>query len=299
MLKRIMLFLGTNLLVIATVSIVFSILGISPYLSRHGINYESLLIFCVIWGMGGSIVSLLLSKFMAKMATGLTIIDPHKASPNEREVVDMVHRLSKKAGLSTMPEVGVYDSLELNAFATGPSRNNSLVAVSTGLLQNLNRNEVEAVIGHEVSHVANGDMVTMTLVQGIINAFALFLSRIAAYAVSVALSRGDDRGGGVSYLVYYGLTFLFDILFTILGSMLVYAYSRWREYRADHGGAKLAGRDNMIAALKRLELGADVEDDSAPSLSTLKIAHHPAWLQLFSSHPPIEKRIARLSKLAR
>lgn len=292
--KRIMLFLGTNLLVIATISIICSVFGITSYLSARGIDYQMLAAFCLIWGFSGAFISLLLSKVMAKMAMGVVIINPRTATDNEHYLLDMVHKLAKQAGLTTMPEVGVYHSPELNAFATGPTRNNSLIAVSSGLLTNMNRHEVEGVLAHEVAHVANGDMVTMTLVQGVINAFALFLSRIIAYAISIATSRDEEHHSDVPHMAYYALTIVFDIIFTLLGSILVAAYSRWREYRADAGGAKLAGRENMIAALKRLKIGAGMEDDSAPSLSALKISHHPAWLEIFSTHPPIDKRIARL-----
>lgn len=297
MLKRIFLFLATNLLVIATISVITSVLGLNSYLTRYGIDYRSLAIFCLIWGMSGAFISLFLSKFMAKMSLGVVIINPKTATQNEHYLLEMIHALSKRAGLTTMPEVGIYHSPELNAFATGPSRNNSLVAVSSGLLASLNRDEVEAVLGHEIAHVANGDMVTMTLVQGIINSFAMFLSRIAAYAVSIAMSRDNERSDEFSHATFYILTFVFDIFFTALGSILVAAFSRWREFRADAGGAKFAGRDKMIAALQRLHRGAGIEDDRAPGLAALKISHHPAWLEIFSTHPPIEKRIARLMKM--
>ena len=191
-----------------------------------------------------------------------------------------------------MPEVGIYHSPELNAFATGPSKKHSLVAVSSGLLENMNRSEVEGVLGHEITHVTNGDMVTMTLIQGIVNAFALFLSRIIAYVISMAVSRDENSVAGPSML-YIGLSILFDIVFTILGTIVVAAFSRWREYRADKGGARLAGKNNMIAALKRLG-GSEIQDNRAPSLATLKISHPAGLLALFASHPSIEKRIARL-----
>lgn len=292
--KRIFLFIATNVLVIATISIITNALGLRPYLNAYGIDYQQLAIFCLIWGMAGSFISLLMSKFIAKMAMGVVIINPKTATRDEHYLIDIINNLSRKAGLTKMPEVGIYRSPELNAFATGYSRNHSLVAVSSGLLSSLNRNEIEAVLGHEISHVANGDMVTMTLIQGIINAFAMFLSRIVAYGVSIAMSRGDERGGDISFVTYGILTFVFDILFTLLGSILVAAFSRWREYRADRGGAKLAGRDNMIAALRRLQNGPEVEDHRAPSLAAFKIAHHSGWLDIFSSHPPLEKRIQRL-----
>lgn len=297
MLKRVFLFLLTNVLVIATISIVTSIFGLHSYLTAYGINYEQLMYFCAIWGMGGAFISLLMSKFVAKMAMGVVIIQPNQATSQQAQLLEIVHNLAKKAGITTMPEVGIYNSPEVNAFATGPTKNRSLVAVSSGLLNNMNRNEVEAVLGHEISHVANGDMVTMTLIQGIVNAFAMFLSRIVAFAISTALSRGDDKEeGGISHLAFYGLTFVFDIIFTLLGSILVAAFSRWREYRADNGGARLTGKDNMIAALRRLQGTADVEDERAPSLAALKISQHSSWLALLSSHPPLEKRIERLQK---
>lgn len=299
MLKRIFLFLMTNILVIATISIITSVLGLHSYLTSYGIDYQKLAIFCAIWGTGGAFISLMMSKWMAKMAMGVVIINPNNATKEERFLLEIVYQMAKRCGIKTMPEVGIYRSPELNAFATGPSKNNSLVAVSSGLLMSMNREEIEGVLGHEISHVANGDMVTMTLVQGVVNAFSMFLSRVVAYAISIALSRGDEKSEAPS-MVYFLLTFVFDILFTFLGSILVVApYSRWREYRADQGGAKLAGRDNMIAALRRLQKGVDIEDDRAPSLAALKISHHPSWLELLSTHPPLEKRIARLQEMQR
>lgn len=295
--KRILLFIATNILVIATISIITSALGLRSYLTAYGIDYQQLAIFCAIWGMSGAFISLFLSKFIAKMAMGVVVINPKTATREEHFLLDIIYNLSKRAGLKKMPEVGIYHSPELNAFATGPSKNNALVAVSSGLLMSMNRDEIEAVLGHEISHVANGDMVTMTLVQGVVNSFALFLSRIVAYAVSLSLSRGDEKSSDFSYLTYTLLTIVFDILFTLLGSMLVAAYSRWREYRADHGGAKLAGRDKMIAALRRLQHGTDIIDERAPSLAALKITHRPNWLEIFSTHPPMEKRIMRLQEM--
>ncbi|MFZ2315888.1 MAG: protease HtpX [Gammaproteobacteria bacterium] len=296
MLKRVFLFLLTNVLVIATISIITSVFGLNSYLTAYGINYEQLVFFCAIWGMGGAFISLLMSKFIAKMAMGVVIINPKTATQQEAFLIDIVYGLAKRAGITKMPEVGIYSSPEVNAFATGPSKNNSLVAVSSGLLSGMNRNEIEAVLGHEISHVANGDMVTMTLIQGVVNAFAMFLSRIVAYAISIAMSRGDEKEGEFSHMTFYALTFVFDIVFTLLGSILVAAFSRWREYRADNGGARLTGKDNMIAALRRLQGTADVEDSRAPSLAALKISQHSSWLALFSSHPPLAQRIARLQK---
>lgn len=296
MLKRIFLFIATNLLVITTISILLSVLGLHSYLTAYGIDYTKLAIFCAIWGSGGAFISLLMSKFVAKMSMGVVIINPNNATREERFILEIIYNLARSAGLKTMPEVGIYHSPELNAFATGPSKNNSLVAVSSGLLASMNRDEIEGVLGHEITHIANGDMVTMTLIQGVVNSFALFLSRIIAYTISIAM-RGDDRNGDFSYGLYSILTIVFDILFTLLGTILVAAFSRWREYRADLGGAKLAGRNKMIAALQRLQSTSDVEDARAPSLAALKISHHSSWLNLFSTHPPLEDRIARLQSM--
>jgi len=295
MFKRIFLFLLTNMMVMVTISIVTSVLGFDRYLSVHGIDYRALMGFCLVWGMGGAFISLLMSKFIAKMAMSIQIIDPQAASGNARELLNIVYKLAEKAGLPKMPEVGIYESPELNAFATGPTKSDALVAVSSGLLENMNADEVEGVLGHEISHVANGDMVTMTLIQGVINAFALFLSRIIAYAVSIAIVRNGERSEGFSSGIYFLLSFVFDILFTILGSIIVAMFSRYREYRADSGGADLAGRFKMIGALKKLKATYDVpEDNRSPALAALKINHKSGFLALFSSHPPLDERIARL-----
>lgn len=298
MVKRIALFLLTNILVIATISIVTSLLGLQPYLNSKGIDYRTLAIFCAIWGTGGAFISLWISKWVAKSGMGVQIIDPQTASGNARELLNVVYGLANRVGLKKMPEVGVYDSPEMNAFATGPSKNNSLVAVSSGLLNSMDSKEVTAVLGHEITHVGNGDMVTMTFIQGIVNAFALFLSRILAYAITVGFSRNDsDSSSGISGGMFYSLAFVFDILFTLLGTLVVAAFSRHREYRADAGGAHLVGKDDMIAALQRLETGPQIEDKRAPSLAALKISHQSGWLSWFASHPPLEKRIQRLERM--
>lgn len=294
--KRILLFIITNILVIATISIVTSLLGLHGYLTAYGLDYKALAIFAALWGTGGAFISLFMSKWVAKSFMGVQVIDPQRASGNERELLDIVYGLAKKLNLKKMPEVGIYDSPELNAFATGPSKNDALVAVSSGLLQNMKHNEVEAVLGHEISHTANGDMVTMTLLQGIINAFAIFLSRVIAYVVSMAFARGE-RSEGPSWGIFYLFTIIFDILFTLLGSIIVAAFSRWREYRADAGGARLAGRDNMIAALRELKTHQEIKDPRAPSLAPLKINYRSGVMAIFGSHPPIEKRIERLQKM--
>lgn len=299
MLSRILLFLGTNLLVIATISIITHLLGLHSYLTSHGINYLSLAVFCALWGTAGAFISLFTSKFIAKKSMDLTMIDPHTATGEEKNILEVIHHLARKAGLNVLPEVGIYNAPELNAFATGPTKNNALLAVSSGLLQKMNPDEIEGVLGHEITHITNGDMVTMTLIMGIINAFALFLSRIAAYVISIGAAgrnnnEGSIRGPGP---LFFMLSMVFDILFTFLGSILVAAFSRHREYRADKGGALLAGRHKMIDALRALQKASEPEDTRAPSLSTLKIAHKSSGFRaLFSSHPSLELRIERLQK---
>lgn len=296
MVKRVFLFLVTNLAIIATLSIVTSLLGIHGYLKTQGIDYTTLAIFCAIWGTGGAFISLFMSRVIAKSGMGVQVIDPSTAQGNERALLNIVYAIARKTGLTTMPEVGYYDSPELNAFATGPSKNKALVAVSTGLLNSMNDKEVEAVLGHEISHVTNGDMVTMTLITGIVNSFALFFSRIIAYVVAGSLTRSDSESSGTVSPLFYILTIVFDIVFTLLGSVVVAAFSRRREYRADYGGAKLVGKIPMINALRVLESNA-YQDNRAPAIAALKINHRSGWQYLFATHPPIEKRIERISNM--
>lgn len=298
MFKRVVLFLLTNLFVVLTISIVASLLGFDRYLTAQGIDYKTLAIFCAIWGTAGAFISLFISKWIAKSQTGMQLIDPSTAAGEERRLLNIVYQLTQKLGIEKMPEVGIYDSPELNAFATGPSKNNALVAVSSGLLANMNDEEVAAVLGHEVSHVSNGDMVTLTLITGITNAFALFLSRILAYTLSLAMSRGENQhSGGFPIMMYSTFSMIFSVLFTLLGNIVVAAFSRRREYRADLGGAKLVGKNAMIDALRRLEANTQIIDNRAPSLAALKISQGSVWLSLFASHPPLEKRIQRLQEL--
>ncbi|BBB15657.1 heat shock protein HtpX [Candidatus Rickettsiella viridis] len=302
MFKRVLLFLATNILIIITISIITNLLGLHSYLTSQGIDYRSLAIFCAIWGTAGAFISLFMSKFIAKKSMGVNVIDPNATKTEEEQnILEIVHGLARKAGLKTLPEVGIYQSPELNAFATGPTKNNSLVAVSSGLLQRMNREEIEGVLGHEISHVTNGDMVTMTLIQGIVNAFALFLSRLVAYVISAGTTANQNTDqqpvAGSGGPMFYMLTTVFDVLFTLFGSILVAAFSRYREYRADRGGANLSGRERMISALQALQRNMQPEDTRAPSLSTLKISHKSIGFRaLFSSHPPLELRIARLQK---
>jgi heat shock protein HtpX len=301
MFKRVFLFILTNILVVATISILLSVFGVTHYIERagrgYGLNLQSLLIYCLIWGFVGAFISLALSKVMAKWMMGLEVIDPRRASGIEAQLVMTVHRLARQAGLTTMPDVAIYESQEVNAFATGPSRSSSLVAVSTGLLHSMSWEEVEGVLGHEVAHIANGDMVTMTLLQGVVNAFVMFLSRVLAFAVSTALSRSDDEENAFPRMLNMILTMVFDIVFTLLGSMVVAAFSRYREYRADAGGARLAGKHKMIAALDRLRRTHELVDNStAPAMASMKISNKGGFLALFSTHPPLEDRIRRLQQ---
>lgn len=301
MFKRVFLFILTNLLVIATISILLSVFGVTHYIERagrgYGLNMQKLLVVCLVWGFVGAFISLALSKVMAKWMMGLTLIDPRNASGIEAQLVMTVHRLARQAGLTTMPDVALYESEEVNAFATGPTRSSSLVAVSTGLVRSMSWEEVEGVLGHEVAHIANGDMVTMTLLQGVVNAFVMFLSRVLAFAVSTAFSRGDDEESAFPSMLNMILTIVFDIFFTLLGSIVVAAFSRYREFRADAGGARLAGKHKMIAALDRLRRTHElVDNSSAPAMASLKISNKGGFLALFSTHPPLEDRIRRLQQ---
>ena len=299
MLKRVFLFVLTNLLVMLTISVVLSVLGVRPYLTQAGIDYQSLMIFCAVWGMGGAFISLALSKVMAKWAMGVKIIDPNTSDPEGRALVQMVHRLATGAHLPGMPDVGIYDSPEINAFATGPTRGSALVAVSTGLIRSMGRAEVEGVLSHEIAHVANGDMVTMTLIQGVVNAFVMFLARILAFVVG-NLMRGENDNRGPSFFARHLLVWVFDILFGILGSMVVCWFSRYREYRADQGGATLAGREKMISALEALRRGVEGSVGTKPAYQALMISNpRPTGLMsLLMTHPPLEARIERLRRMA-
>lgn len=296
--KRIGIFLAVNAVVILTISIILNILGVKPYITAYGLDYESLLIFCLIWGMGGAFISLALSRVMAKWMMGVQIVPQDTRDPELRELVQMVRELSDAANLPKMPEVGVYESHEVNAFATGPSKSRSLVAVSTGLLSRMKREEVRGVLGHEIAHIANGDMVTMTLVQGVVNAFVMFLARAIAYALTMTKGQDSEERQGTP-MSYYAIQFVLEMAFMILGSMVVAWFSRYREYRADAGGAQIAGRNNMIQALEGLKRTfEDVDPSSQPAVQALKISSRPGGImRLFSTHPPLDERIERLKKL--
>ncbi|MBZ0221704.1 MAG: protease HtpX [Dokdonella sp.] len=288
--KRIALFLITNLAVMALLTIVVKLTGIDVYAYRRGgLNLQALLILSAVMGMGGSFISLAMSKWVAKFTTGAQVItQPRNAT--EAWLVDTVRRHADKAGIG-MPEVAIYDAPEMNAFATGMTRNSSLVAVSTGLLQNMERNEVDAVLGHEIAHVANGDMVTMALLQGVLNTFVIFLARVIGTLVDRAISGNrDSDGGGIAYFV---IVMVLQVVLGMLASLVVMAFSRWREFRADAGGANLAGRDAMIAALQRLA-GNQGESSLPKALAAFGISGEGGIARLLMSHPPLEERIAAL-----
>ena len=294
MFKRIFLFVLTNILVMVTVSIVLSVLGVNHYVTAQGLNYSSLMIFCLVWGFVGSGISLMLSKFMAKRMMGVEIVDERG---QYAELVRKVHALARAAGLTKMPEVGVYQSPEVNAFATGPSRNNSLVAVSSGLLQQMTVDEVEGVLAHEIAHVANGDMVTMALVQGVVNAFVMFFARIAAFALQNVMSgdRDDDRPAASGF-AYHISVMVFEIAFSFLGMFVVAYFSRIREFRADKGGAQFAGNHKMISALRKLKQKIDIVDDSNDQMKAMKICSKKGLMSFLSTHPSLDDRIATLER---
>ncbi|MCG8277127.1 protease HtpX [Stenotrophomonas sp. NLF4-10] len=281
MFTRIGLFLLTNLAVLVLASVVMSILGV------NSTQMSGLLVMAAIFGFGGSIISLLLSKFMAKRGTGAVVITQPR-NPTERWLLDTVARQAKAAGIG-MPEVAVYDAPEINAFATGANRNNALVAVSTGLLHNMSEDEAEAVLGHEIAHVANGDMITMALLQGVLNTFVIVLARVVGGVIDGALSGNRDGGRGFAY---YIIVFVLEMVFGLFATMIAMWFSRHREFRADAGGAQFAGRQKMIAALERLKLNHG-QSTLPNQIAAFGIAGSTAK-KLFLSHPPLEERIAAL-----
>ena len=292
--KRIVLFVATNVAILAVLATSASLLGLDSILAENGVSLSlpALLAFAALFGMGGSFVSLLLSKWMAKRMTGAQVVrDPR--TPAEVWLVETVRKQAQAAGIG-MPEVAVFDDPQPNAFATGARRDAALVAVSTGLLHAMDRAEVEAVLAHEVSHVANGDMVTLALIQGVVNTFVLFLSRIVGHVVDRVVFRTEEGHGPA----FYVSSLLAQILLGIGATVIVMAYSRAREFRADAGGARLAGRESMIAALEALRRGAGAQQPLPDSLAAFGIAGGGRMMRLFSSHPPLEARIARLRDVA-
>lgn len=292
--KRISFFALINIAIVVMLSLITNLLGIRPYLSGNGIDYNNLMIFCLIWGTGGAFISLWLSKWMAKTFYGVQIVDQNSQFA---WLVQTVHTLARKAKLTEMPEVGIYESMDINAFATGPSRNNSLVAVSSGLLNKMSRDELEGVLGHEVAHIANGDMVTMTLLQGVLNAFVMFFARVVAHLIDSSLRSSNDegRGGGLGYLSYMLTVFFFEMIFGLFAQVIAAYYSRMREFRADKGSAHFGGRDKMIKALEALQRDyPTVERAEEGRLPALQISSKGKYMQLFSSHPPLDARIRAL-----
>ena len=286
--KRILLFIATNIAVLVVMSVILSLLGVDRFLTRSGLNLPMLLVFSLVVGFTGSIISLLMSKSMAKWSTGARVIET-PMNGTEAWLLQTVGKLAQRAGIG-MPEVAVYDG-EPNAFATGAFRDSALVAVSTGLLQGMTQDEVEAVLGHEVAHIANGDMVTMTLIQGVVNTFVVFLSRVVGFFVDSALRRNsDDSGPGIGYTV---TVLVCQIVFGIGASLIVAWFSRHREFRADAGAARLLGTPQpMINALARL--GGFSPEGLPQNLAALGISDKPGVMELFSTHPPLEQRIAAL-----
>lgn len=290
---RIVLFLATNLAVIAVASITLSLLGVGSYLEQgNNLNLNNLLAFCLVFGMAGSIVSLLISKWMAKRSMGVQVIDqPQNAS--EQWLYSTVKELSDKAGIG-MPEVGIFNSAAPNAFATGWNKNNALVAVSTGLLQRMNKDEVAAVLGHEIGHVANGDMVTLALIQGVVNAFVMFFARIIGNFVDKAVFKNENGPG----IAFYVTTFISEIILGILASTIVAWFSRRREFRADEAGAALTSNAAMASALMRLKETYDEPSELSGELVAFGIGGEGKMSKLFASHPPLDERIAALQRNA-
>jgi len=288
--KRIFLFLMTNIAILVLLSITLSLLGVEGILKENGsdLDLNALLIFSAVFGFGGAFISLAISKWMAKRMTGAVVIESPSTNM-EKWLIETVEKQAKVVGIK-MPEVAIFPSNAMNAFATGMSKNKALVAVSQGLLAQMNQGEIEAVVGHEMSHVANGDMVTLTLIQGVVNTFVIFFSRVIGHFVDRVILK-NERGYGIGYFV---TTIFAQIVLSILASTIVMYVSRKREFVADTGGADLAGHQNMIGALKRL---GQVEPEALPEqMAAFGISDKPGWMALFSSHPPIEARIEALEK---
>ena len=287
--KRILLYLLTNLAIVLVLSVTMRILGVEPYLTQQGINFNALLVFAALMGFGGSFISLLISKWTARMAVGAQIIGTPQ-NEAERWLLQTVARQANAAGIK-MPQVAIYDAPEINAFATGPTRNSALVAVSTGLLRSMSEAEAEAVLGHEVSHIANGDMVTLALIQGVVNTFVIFFARIIGHTIDRVVFKNEENTGPAFFVT----TLIAELVLGVLASLIVMWFSRRREFRADAGGAHLAGRAKMIAALERLQ--ALHEPSNLPEKMAafgINGAKNAGLKSLFMTHPPLEERIAAL-----
>ncbi|WP_148254355.1 protease HtpX [Aidingimonas lacisalsi] len=293
---RIILFLATNLAVILIASITLRLLGVEPYLNANGLNMNALLIFCFIFGMAGSLISLFISKWMAKRSTGAQIIE-QPSNATEKWLLDTVEELARDAGIKT-PEVGIFPAQQSNAFATGWKKDDALVAVSAGLLNRMKPEEVRAVLAHEIGHVANGDMVTLALIQGVLNTFVMFFARIVAHLVDNFL-RSRDNGGGLGFIGYFAVVIVAEIVFGLIASVIVAWFSRFREYRADAAGAKWAGSAAMIGALGRLKAETEMPDQMPDTLTAFAITTgqtRKVMERLFASHPPLDDRIRALKE---
>ena len=290
--KRIFLFVATNLAILVVISITLRLLGVDRIMNQSGgINFNALLVMSMVMGFAGSLISLFLSKWMAKRSVGAQVIET-PSNATEQWLFSTVKRQSEKAGIG-MPEVAIYDSPDINAFATGWNRNNALVAVSTGLMNNMTQDEAEAVLGHEISHVANGDMITLTLIQGVVNTFVIFFSRIIGYVVDRMILK-NERGEGPAFFI---VSMIAQLVLGVLANMIVMWFSRHREFHADTGGANLAGRQKMIAALERLKLNH--EQAALPqSVAAFGISGGGAFSKLFMTHPPLDERIEALRRAA-
>jgi heat shock protein HtpX len=302
-LKRFGYFIITGILVALTVQLVVSLVAGFFGINLQSGGYAGLFILCLIWGFAGSFISLQLSRWMAKRFHGVQVLEPNTTNPTERKLVDMVYRIARSAGMDTMPEVGFYESHDINAFATGPSKSRSLVAVSSGLMNSMNDAEIEGVLAHEIAHIVNGDMVTLTLIQGIVNAFAMFFAQIITMAVMNAIrGRDDDRRGFGDFMLRQAIYMGVSIAFTLLGSIVVNYFSRQREFRADAGGARFSSQEKMTAALTKLQKVYELpqanrqdEEEGSDKLTAFKISGKSKGVSaLFMTHPPLEERIAAL-----
>lgn len=295
--KRVFLLLLLNMAVVLTISCLLCVFNVGPYLNAYGLDIGKLAAFCLIWGFAGSFISLALSRVMAKWLMNVEIIDEADCDANSKFVLDLVKKISLEAGLEYVPEVGIYESNEVNAFATGPTKKKSLVAVSSGLLKKMSKDELEGILGHEISHITNGDMITMTLLQGVVNSFVMFLARILGFLFS-SLGKTKERSSGSTN---YFFVYIFEIIFMILGSMVLAFYSRKREFRADENSARLLGKEKMIKALESLKSMFEIKDAAKehPAFQTLKISNNAkgGLINLFSTHPMLEDRIERLKDL--
>lgn len=292
--KRVLLFLATNLAIIIVASITLSLLGVGSYLDGTGLNLQALLIFCFVFGMAGSFISLLLSKKIAKWSMKVKLIEQPQ-SKTEEWLVQTVNRQAKEAGIGN-PEIGIFPAEQANAFATGWNRNDALVAVSKGMLQRFEKEEIEAVLGHEIGHVANGDMVTLALIQGVVNTFVMFLARVIGFVVDRMVLK-NERGLGIGYFL---TTILAEIVLAILASMIVFWFSRRREFKADEEGARLGSRLGMIHALERLKADAQQPSPMPDSMKAFGITGGKSvgWRRLFMTHPPLDERIAALQNMS-